>query len=212
MSAPYAYPYYSGVELAQEVAGRNRRAGYNTNRAQQTWLERPVERGKALAAMESYASKALNLPPGNISAHTRRSGTYVNAKYSSSTGIPRTTHFSAHTVNTSRPKSFIGPFHAKTETNGKEVYAARAVPAFYGNNKGLPTFGNRFVGVPGQAPVPRTISKTPHVMEELGHAYSRGLHEHYGHFGHLSQSGKGKKTKAKKRTRKSKTQKRKQHH
>jgi hypothetical protein len=175
MSGQSAYPYYSGVQVGQELAGRNKRASYYTNPAQEVWYQNPQARAQALSTMETSASRSLGIPQTNVTAHTRRSGTYVNAKYTSATGEPRVAHYSAHPVG--GPGSLIGPFHAKAETYGKPVYQARNSPQFYPEHQGIPSFGERFVEVKGEVPGPRVTSHTPAVFGALGQAYTSGLQQ-----------------------------------
>lgn len=175
-----AYDYVSGTEIAQGIAGANRRASYNTNQAQKNWLSNAQARGRAAATMERVVEEELDeagIPSGKARSKTTRSGSYLSIPYTAASGVQRNAHFSAHPVqNPTMRASAIGPFHSKVETDGQPTYQARAVPRF--NRNGLPSFGTDYVGVQGRVPVPPVTSHAPAVFDALGRGYTAGLQQH----------------------------------
>jgi hypothetical protein len=177
-----AYDYVSGTEIAQGIAGANRRASYNTNQAQRNWLSNAQARGRAAATMERVVEEELDeagIPSGKARSKTTRSGSYLSIPYTAASGVQRNAHFSAHPVqNPTMRASAIGPFHAKVETGGQPTYQARAVPRFYRENGGVTSFGTDYVGVQGRVPAPPVTSHAPAVFDALGRGYTAGLQQH----------------------------------
>lgn len=177
-----AYDYVSGTQIAQGIAGANRRASYNTNQAQKNWLASAQAKGRAAATMERVVEEELDemgIPSGKARATTTRTGTYLSIPYTAASGVQRNAHFSAHPVQTpAMTPSAIGPFHAKVKTNGQDTFQARAVPVFRRTNAGMPSFGTDYVEVKGRVPAPPVTSHAPAVFEALGKGYTAGLQQH----------------------------------
>lgn len=212
--AKSAYRYVSGTQIAQGIAGANRRAGQTTNRAHQNWIDNAQARGRAAATMERVVEEELDemgIPSGKARATTRRSGTYLSIPYTAASGVQRNAHFSAHPVqNPTMLPSAIGAYHAKVETGGQPTFQARAVPQV--NRSGLPSFGNQYVGVKkgvrGAVPAPPVTSHAPGVFEALGRGYTAGLHQHVASKSPYSGRGGDKRRKTVKRRKTSRKQRR----